>query len=72
MDVAVSRPEIAALFERYEPALVVAGVTVAFDRGVLDRAVHPLDLTVRPWAAGLVKRCSILVCSRAQSNACRR
>ena len=24
-------------------------VEVAFDGGVLDRAIYPLDLTIRPW-----------------------
>lgn len=31
----------------------MALVMVALDRGVLDSSVHPLDLTVRPWAARL-------------------
>ena len=30
------------------PQLIMAGVMVALDRGVLDGAVHPLDLTVGP------------------------
>ncbi len=28
--------------------LVLAVVVEAFNRGVLDRSVHPLDLTIRP------------------------
>ena len=36
-----------------QPEFVVASVMVALDRGVLDGSVHPLDLTVRPWAARL-------------------
>ena len=33
--------------------LVVADVVEALDRRVLDRSVHPLDLTVGPWMAWL-------------------
>lgn len=33
--------------------LVVAGIMIPPDRGVLDGAVHPLDSTVHPQAAGL-------------------
>ena len=29
--------------------LIVGFVEVAFDGGVLDRAIHSLDLTIRPW-----------------------
>ena len=29
--------------------LIVGFVEVAFDGGVLDRAIHPLDLAIRPW-----------------------
>lgn len=32
--------------------LFVAVVVVAFDGGVLDGAVHPLDLTIRPRMVG--------------------
>ena len=31
----------------------MALVVVTLDRGILDRAVHPLDLPVRPWATRL-------------------
>src|SRR5690349_13105226 len=37
------------------PEFVMAAVVVAADRGVLEGAVHPLDLTVRPrvrWLDG--------------------
>jgi hypothetical protein len=30
----------------------MAVVVEAFDRGVLDRSVHPIDLTIRPWMVG--------------------
>jgi hypothetical protein len=30
------------------PELIVALIVVAFDSGVLDRPVHPLDLTIGP------------------------
>ena len=36
--------------------LVVGFVEVAFDGGVLDGAVHPLDLTVGPGCLGFVRR----------------
>ena len=29
--------------------LLVAVVVIPFDRGILDRAVHPLNLTVGSW-----------------------
>jgi hypothetical protein len=32
---------------------------VAFDLGLLDRAVHALDLAIAPWVVGFVSRCSI-------------
>ena len=35
------------------PELIVAVVVEAFDGGVFDRAVHPLNLTVRPGMARL-------------------
>jgi hypothetical protein len=31
------------------PQFVVAALVVAFDGGVLDGAVHPLDLAIGPW-----------------------
>jgi hypothetical protein len=33
--------------------LIVVLVVEAFYRGVLDGAVHPLDLTIRSWVARL-------------------
>jgi predicted RNA methylase len=35
------------------PELFVGLVVIALDRGVLDGAVHPLDLTVGPGMVGL-------------------
>jgi hypothetical protein len=31
------------------PQFVVAALVVAFEGGVLDGAVHPLDLAIGPW-----------------------
>ena len=39
--------------------LSVVVVMVAMDGRILDRAVHPLDLTVGPRMVDLVKRCSM-------------
>ena len=33
--------------------LIVVVVVVALDGRVLDRAVHALDLAIRPWVVGL-------------------
>ena len=33
--------------------LIVAVVVIPFDCRLLDRTVHPFDLTVRPWMLGL-------------------
>ena len=35
------------------PQLIVGFVEVAFDGRILDGAVHPFDLTVRPGMLGL-------------------
>jgi hypothetical protein len=46
---------VVGIYEKLQvlPELVMAGVMVALDRGVLDGSVHPLDLTIRPRAARL-------------------
>jgi hypothetical protein len=35
------------------PEFVMAAVVVAFDDGILDGSVHPLDLTIGPGMVGL-------------------
>jgi hypothetical protein len=48
--------------------LSMAIVLVVFDRGLPDRLVHPLDLTVGPGRLILVSQCSIPSSSQTRSK----